>query len=271
MKRGFVDTPEGQIHYCFEGSGDPLLLLHPTPRGVDAYLELIPPLAKGSRAIAMDTIGYGDSYKPRSQPSIEDYAEGVVSLLDGLNIKTASIMGRATGSIIAIEVAAAYPERVDKLVLYSATYVDERVGRQIMDLTKDLEWRVREDGSHLTDMWNFVKERALTGGWPQGPSLQFINRQVAAYLRAGEIFCEFGRNAVASYAHMGERLKLIQSPTLMISGIGDAPWVKESRPMFRKLIPRCKAVEIEANTDTMTHTPDKIAKVVRDFLSNPGI
>jgi hypothetical protein len=28
MKRGYVDTPEGQVHYRTEGSGEPVLLLH---------------------------------------------------------------------------------------------------------------------------------------------------------------------------------------------------------------------------------------------------
>ena len=116
--------------HCFEGSGEPLLLLHATPRGVDEYLELMPLLAQGRRAIAMDTIGYGDSYRPGTQPTIEDYAGGVVSLLDGLNIDKASIMGRHTGALIAIvprvQVAAAHPERLDKLILYGPGSVRRR-------------------------------------------------------------------------------------------------------------------------------------------------
>ena len=28
MKRAYADIPEGQIHYRFEGKGEPVLLLH---------------------------------------------------------------------------------------------------------------------------------------------------------------------------------------------------------------------------------------------------
>ena len=30
MRKGYVDSPMGQVHYCESGSGQPLLLLHQT-------------------------------------------------------------------------------------------------------------------------------------------------------------------------------------------------------------------------------------------------
>ena len=86
MHRRFLDTPDGQIHYVTAGAGRPVLLLHQTPRSWDEYREVIPILARERRVIAMDTIGYGESYKPDRRCDIEDYARGAVALVDGLGI-----------------------------------------------------------------------------------------------------------------------------------------------------------------------------------------
>ena len=37
IKRAFLDTEDGQIHYRIGGEGEPLLLLHMNPRSSDEY------------------------------------------------------------------------------------------------------------------------------------------------------------------------------------------------------------------------------------------
>src|ERR1700730_11254145 len=89
IKRGFVDLPEGQIHYRFAGSGKKtLLMLRQTPRSSDEFLDEIPLFAKEYRVLAMDTIGYGDSYKIQGTPSIEDYAAATITMLDKLGVSS---------------------------------------------------------------------------------------------------------------------------------------------------------------------------------------
>ena len=41
MKRGYADTPEGQIHFRTDGAGEPVLLLHQSPRSSRMYVKLI--------------------------------------------------------------------------------------------------------------------------------------------------------------------------------------------------------------------------------------
>ena len=42
MKRAFADIPEGQMHYRVEGSGEPVILLHPGVGSSDAFTNAIP-------------------------------------------------------------------------------------------------------------------------------------------------------------------------------------------------------------------------------------
>ena len=61
MKRGYVDVPEGQVHYRAEGSGDAIILLHMASSSSGEYSRVIPFLAKTYHAIAMDFLGFGES------------------------------------------------------------------------------------------------------------------------------------------------------------------------------------------------------------------
>ena len=273
MKRAFLDTPDGQVHYVTEGSGEPLLLLHMTPRSGELYRDIIPVLAKTRHVIAMDTIGYGESFKPQRQHSIEDFASTVIRLLDSLNIRRTSILGQHTGTLIGMETAAAYPDRVDKLMLYGPPYIaDDELGGQLGQLRIGvLEWQIKEDGSHLTGLWNEWKNRAAQQGWPEAPA-HLINRAVLDSVKTGEHIAS-GRNAVAAYTHMSERLKLLQCPTMVMWGTGDLlELTQENKAKVASFIPRCKQVTVEGGTYlAMSQMTDQMADLVLGFLSDPGV
>jgi pimeloyl-ACP methyl ester carboxylesterase len=61
VRRGYADSPFGQLHYAETGAGPVLLLLHQTPRSHDEFREVQPLLADGRRVVAMDMLGFGMS------------------------------------------------------------------------------------------------------------------------------------------------------------------------------------------------------------------
>src|SRR3954469_21763977 len=93
VERCFVSTPLGRIHVAMAGTGFPVLLLHQTPRSWDEYRDLLPLSGCDFRAIAMDTLGFGDSDSPAREPSIELWAEGALALLDALEEPRAAVVG----------------------------------------------------------------------------------------------------------------------------------------------------------------------------------
>ncbi|MBN2124801.1 MAG: alpha/beta hydrolase, partial [Deltaproteobacteria bacterium] len=213
VRRAFVDTPEGQIHYATAGQGKPVLLLHQTPRSWDEYRDVLPILSKKYRAMAMDTVGFGDSYRLREEPTIERYARGVVDFLDALSIPRTSLVGHHTGGVIAVEVAASYPDRVEKLILSSTPYVDaeDRERRKTRPPIDEVE--PREDGAHLAELW---QRRAPF--YPRNrPDL--LTRFVLDALKVwGRV--EEGHLAVNRY-RMEEKACLIRKPTLVLAGTDD--------------------------------------------------
>ncbi len=258
IKRGFADTPGGQIHYASAGSGKPVLLLHQTPRSWDEYREVLPILARRFRAIAMDTVGFGDSYRPERKGSIEEYARGVIDFLDAMEIERTALVGHHTGAVIAMEVAACYPERCERLVLSASPYVDAAERERRKTAPPIDHYEVREDGTHLTELWG--KRRAF---YPRGrPDL--FTRLIIDALKLGERV-EEGHQAVGAY-RMEDKAPRIGVPTLLLAGDED-PF---SHPRLKPLadaIPGSEIVVIAGGMVPMVdQMPETFAEAVLKFL-----
>jgi len=228
IRRGYADTAYGQLHYAESGAGAPVVLLHQTPRSSDEYRELLPLLGRTHRAIAMDTIGFGGS-APATEHSIETYAAAVVALLDALGLRRTALVGHHTGGVIAVEVAAAAPDRVDRLVLSSTPFVnaearERRRHRPPVDLVE-----VEPNGAHLTELWQ--RRQAF---YPAGrPDL--LTRFVRDALALPTDQLEAGHEAVGRYV-MEKRIGLVRCPVLCIGASAD-PYA------YPELIPLSGCVE----------------------------
>lgn len=259
MRRAFVDTPEGQIHYCTAGEGQPVLLLHQTPRSWDEYRDVIPILARTRRVVAMDTIGYGDSYKRARTCDIEDYARGAIALLDGLGIRSTAVVGHHTGAVVAMELAASHSDRVERLVLSASPYVDaaEREHRRTRGHRVD-HVEPRPDGTHLTALWQgrqafYPKDR---------PDL--LTRFLRDALKAGEKIVE-GHGACSRY-RMEDKIGRVRCPTLVTCG-SDDPFSGPKAALVARAIPGSRLDPIPGGTVAVVdQMPEAFARLVLDFL-----
>jgi pimeloyl-ACP methyl ester carboxylesterase len=256
--RGFANTPEGQIHYAVAGKGKPVLLLHQTPRSWDEYRDILPILGEKHWAIAMDTIGFGDSYRPTADVSIEIYARGVIRFLDAMGIGPTSIVGHHTGGVIAVEVAASYPERVEKLILSSTPYVDaaDREKRKTRPPIDEVE--PKADGSHLTELW----QRRMPFYPKDRPDL--LRRFVLDALKVWDRM-EEGHRAVNKY-RMENKVSLIKAPTLVLAGTEDPFSYPRMKPLS-EAIKGCRTAEIKGGMVPMVdQLPVEFARIVLEFL-----
>jgi pimeloyl-ACP methyl ester carboxylesterase len=261
MRRAFVQVRDGEIHYAEEGDGPPVLLLHQTPRSWDEYRDVLPILGQRYRAIAMDTIGFGDSSRAPWPGSIERYASVAAQFLNALEIERAAVVGHHTGGVIAFELAASRPELVEALVLSSTPLVDAEfrraraeLGRPVVDGADTVD-----DGSHLVALW-----QGRSGFYPEGrPDL--LERFVRDALKAGLPATHEGHRAVAEYG-MDDKLDAIRVPVLLIGATADPFAFRHLRPLADAL-PGSTVVELE---DGMVPLPDQLprefAAAVVDFL-----
>ena len=257
----FVDVPAGTIHCAIAGTGRPVLLLHQTPRSWDEYRDVLPLLGKRFQAIAMDTIGFGDSSKPPlGNDSIEHWAQVAMSLADALGIVRLAVVGHHTGAVIATEIAAAYPERIDAAVLSASALVDAGFrARHARPSRVDNVVRC-PDGSHLAELWRIRQPL-----YPEG-DIDLLERFVVDALKAGPRAAE-GHAVVARYM-MEDRLPLIRCPVLIVAPTADPHAYPAARPLAER-IAGSRYVEVEGGMVPLPdQMPERFAELVTDFLQS---
>ncbi|MCO5106452.1 MAG: alpha/beta hydrolase [Burkholderiaceae bacterium] len=260
IRRGFADLGDGQVHYAQCGADDApaVLLLHQTPRSWAEYRSVLPLLGERHRAIAMDTIGFGDSARPPWPGSIERWAAVAAELLDALGVERAHVVGHHTGGVIAVELAAAFPERVDRLVLSSTPFTNaafrrERAGRAPID-----EVVRSADGAHLAALW-----RKRQPFYPADrPDL--LEAFVADALKVLDRV-EDGHRAVAAY-HMETRIARVVQPALVIRATAD-PFASPHAAELCARLPRARLVDIDGGMVPLPEQmPQAFAMAVLEFL-----
>ena len=269
IKKAFLDTEDGQVLYRILGEGEALLLLHMTPRSGDEFRELMPIFAQQRCAIAMDLMGMGDSDPPPKPYSMADYARSAIALLDNLDLPKASILGNHTGAYIAAEIAAAYPERLEKLILCN------------IDLFNPTEQATLTERIH-TNLQSQIDAAYLTARWSvREPYTGSADLNYRYFL--DELKCHghppYGPLAVAQYCStMPERLCSIQCPTLILSGSEDLKLLEnlqlstaENRQAVARAIPQAQFTEVEGGTlCMMNQIYEEIASIVINFLNEVG-
>jgi pimeloyl-ACP methyl ester carboxylesterase len=235
-----------------------VLFLHQTPRSWAEYRAVLPRVGQRYRAIAMDTVGFGDSAAAPWPPTIERWAQVAVELLDALHVRQAHVVGHHTGGVIAVELAAAFPERVGALVLSSTPFTDgafrrARANRPAIDAVEP-----SDDGTHLAAMWR--KRQAF---YPAGrPDL--LEAFVLDALKViGPL--EGGHRAVASY-RMEDRIDRVTQPTLLVRAPDD-PFASPHAAELAAHLPNARIVDIEGGMVPLPdQLPEAFARVVLDFL-----
>lgn len=127
IKKGYVETPDGQIHYrfCDGGAGLPLVFLHQTASSSQTYEKLMGVLQEQYRMIALDTPGFGQSDFPPQAPTISSYVATLLTALQNLGVHEFHAFGHHTGACIACEMAVTAPARVRGLMMVGPAYLDE--------------------------------------------------------------------------------------------------------------------------------------------------
>jgi pimeloyl-ACP methyl ester carboxylesterase len=110
------------------GDGAPVLLVHGSGPGVSAYASwrlTIPALADRRRVIAPDLPGFGSTERPAPPMvcDIDRWTAHLIALLDALGVEWAAVVGIDVGGAVALRLAGAHPDRVDRLVLTGSTGV----------------------------------------------------------------------------------------------------------------------------------------------------
>ena len=120
-----------RIHYHEQGEGEVVIFLHGAGTGASGYSNFkgnYPQfVAAGFRNLVVDLPGFGRSDKPEEvNYDLEFFVNTLSGFLKAVGVKRATLLGNSLGGAIALGLALAEPERVEKLILMAPGGVEER-------------------------------------------------------------------------------------------------------------------------------------------------
>jgi 4,5:9,10-diseco-3-hydroxy-5,9,17-trioxoandrosta-1(10),2-diene-4-oate hydrolase len=119
----YADCANGyRMHYVDRGEGPVVLWLHGSGPGASGHSNFkgnyAPVSDAGYRSIVLDIVGFGFSDKPEDeQYTLDFFVECAAQALDAIGVERCTVVGNSLGGAIAIGLALARPELVEKLIL----------------------------------------------------------------------------------------------------------------------------------------------------------
>ncbi len=263
-----LDVTGGWLNYEDDGSGAPVVLLHGGALDLRMWDAQVQPLVDaGYRVVRVDARGHGSSSTPTSPFR---HCDDVASLLAGLGLEQAMLVGVSMGAGAAVDTAIAHPERVGAVVAIGAG----------------------PSAAYFSDPWMLHVQRCLwqrqlaldADGWVRGFMRQAVTGPYRTTQQVSETVLrrctEMAKNTIALHATPGsvlpsplanawDRLGEISVPLLTVIGSMDAP---DHFTLVERLAAgvdgsRSRMVEDAGHLPSMER-PDEFNDVLLEFLSS---
>ena len=242
---------------------EPVILIHGLghPAARD-WAQVIPALAASYDVYALDLPGFGASDKGNHLYSPANYVRVLDALFADRLKRPANVVGHSMGGVIALAYAAAYPDRVRRLVVVDAAGVLHRsvygefLGRAMA------ERKVGADSPWLEILSRFIANQAEN---LPAKSMAIEIPQVRQRMLRGD------PSAIAGYAlvehDLSRALRAIKAPTLIIWSSDDKVAPPRTGQALASAIPGARLAVIgEAGHAPQVTQPERFNALLRDEL-----
>lgn len=207
------------------------------------------------RALAVDLPGHGDSEGP-PLTSVDDMGAWLVSLLDGLGVDRANVVGHSMGTFVAIDAAAHHPDRINSLTLLG-TSTAMPVHPALLDAAaNDLA-----QAAALMAAWGHAPPAHLglnptPGLWMRGGAQALVERS-----RPGALLADF--QACVAYDKAEPVARSVTCPTTVIIGLGDKMTAPKGGRALAAAIDGSTTIELaNVGHQMMTEAPRQIRAAI---------
>jgi 2-hydroxy-6-oxonona-2,4-dienedioate hydrolase len=211
-------------------------------------------------SVALDLPGFGRNAQIKALTSISDFADWALGELSSRGVQRFNLIGHSMGGMVAQEMIAHAPERVDRLVLYGTGATGVLPGRfETIATSKD---RVQAEGASAT-------ARRIAATWflhkDQAPAYESCAR--IAQLSGIEAILT-GLDAMNGWSGTAY-LPHIKTKTLVIWGDHDRtyPW-KQTEELWRSIEGACLAVLPGCAHASHLEKPVLFNAILENFLTD---
>ena len=255
----------GQDTYCYTGARDPdpakpaIVLLHGA--GMDHTVWTLVSrhfIRHGRSVVAPDLPGHGRS-AGAPLTSVPAMADWVLQLLDVLGLSRAAFFGHSLGSLVALDAASRYPERVRALAMVG-TAVPMPVSEALLAAARANDHAAFE----MLTQWGYSKRHVYggnsnPGAWMSGATLRLFERS-----RPGTLYADL--SACNAYTEGLERAAAVACPTLLVLGAEDRLTPAKSAMALRAALPGSETRVLPGSGHTvMVEAPNTLLDALRNL------
>ncbi|MBU1568064.1 MAG: alpha/beta hydrolase [Proteobacteria bacterium] len=274
----FTTEQKHNAHYVEVGEGPPAILipgLFGTYRG---FSRMLPFLAPHFSLIALDNFGTGDSDMPDENfgYTVAEQADMIVKLMDELKIPHCTLIGVSYGGMIALNIAARYPKRVNAVVCIEGAVIMPKPSPYLF-MEQGLNTPIIGDAiigfirSGLLD--TIIAEDVMGHAWPNmgaGDKAE-IKKIISHYTDAASrpTWLSLAR-ALRTSQDFTEEAKVITAPVLYLSGDKSSfrEMTETNIDYFRNHLPNVSLVSFDDGIhDLELQKPRETASMIIDFLT----
>jgi pimeloyl-[acyl-carrier protein] methyl ester esterase len=259
-----------ELHVEISGSGTDLVLLHGWGLNVRVWDGLVDELSDRFRMIAVDLPGHGRSPVSSGRGTPAEQAWLIHQTLSSISNRY-SLLGWSLGGQIALDLAAAMPWQIEKLVLVATTprFVsgpDWPYGMAEAAVTR-LATQLRLDYKQTVSDFLELQVRGSSEG---ASVLDQLRKAVFSHGQARPEALQAGLNTLAT-SDLRATLSHVHVPTLVIAGQNDRITAPAASRALAEALSNARYVEMRraAHTPFLSHRSE-FATLVAEFLGAPA-
>ncbi|HEV7918697.1 MAG TPA: alpha/beta hydrolase [Solirubrobacterales bacterium] len=269
----FVDAAGRRLHHLDRpGAGVPIVMIHGMP-GLAHDFDGVADLLEGQRLIAFDRPGYGHSGgKPAS---FEEQVEAIRAALRVLRVDRAILIGHSFGGLIALRLAAAYPDLVRGMVLVAPASGGTRVGRsrirqaRLIRLIQRPLVRQIADLLFLRALRKFAAEQGARVAYGAGAEGAAARHRALALLARHDNIAALMNDRIHfndNEARVWDSLPGIVVPAIIVHGAQDTVVSARRGRRVAERLPDAEIRVVEGNHVLPAHDPSSVADAAMDML-----
>jgi len=258
-----IETNEVEIYYELHGEGPPLVLIAGLASDSQSWLPVIGPLAERLTVIVYDNRGVGRTLPKDARTEIPLLADDVIALIDRLGYAKVHLLGHSMGGLIAQDVAARFPDRIDRLILVgTGPRTTDEDNTLLSDMARSLE-----AGANPEAWFRELFRRIFTARFMADEAAVAEALRVAMEYPYPQTPAQFRRQVDAVARYPGAKRGGIRARTLVMTGSEDALFPPEVGQALTEEIPDARFLLMPGVAHSMhMEAPERFVDAVGRFL-----